>query len=778
MESTFFRQIASELKVRERQVGAAAQLLDEGATVPFIARYRKEVTEGLDDTQLRTLEQRLYYIRELEERRNVILKSITDQSRLTPELEASIRAADNKSRLEDLYLPYKPKRRSKGQIAREAGLAPLAEALRHDPSLDPDDEAGKYLDTDKGVTSVEEALKGARSILIEQISEDADLMGLLRAFLLREGRLSSRVVASKEKEAGKFRDYFEHNEPLKRVPSHRALAIFRGRNSGLLNVSVTVAGSEDRNAPHPCEAMVAEHCRIVDQGRKGDAWLRDVVRWAWRLKLLPHLEAELIGMIRETAEQEAIKVFSKNLGDLLLAAPAGSRCTIGLDPGLRTGVKVAVVDDTGKMVDYTTIFPHAPHNKWSESLGALVKLILKHDAKLIAIGNGTASRATDQFAAELIEQFPKLNLTKVVVSEAGASVYSASELAAKEFPDLDVSFRGAVSIARRLQDPLAELVKIDPKAIGVGQYQHDVNQSRLARGLDAVVEDCVNVVGVDVNMASSALLSRVSGLNPSVAQNIVRFRDENGRFGNRNELKKVPRLGDKTFEQSAGFLRISGGDCPLDGSAVHPEAYPLVEQIAAKMARPLPALIGDSELLAKIEPESFVNDTFGLPTVVDILAELDKPGRDPRPLFKSVSFRKDVTDIADLKVNMELEGVVSNVTNFGAFVDIGVHQDGLVHISALSNRFVKDPREVVRAGEQVKVKVLEVDVERRRIALTMRLTEKAVPQRASQAKGSGTGEKKGEASPRRSSRKNSRPQVQNGTFADLFADARKLRTGK
>ncbi|MTI14063.1 Tex family protein [Sansalvadorimonas verongulae] len=791
MESIFQR-IASELNVKEQQVAAAVQLLDEGATVPFIARYRKEVTNGLDDTQLRNLEERLRYIREMEERRGAILKSIEEQDKLTPELEKAIKEADTKTRLEDLYLPYKPKRRTKGQIAIEAGLEPLADALFNDPTLTPETEAARFIDADKGVADTKAALDGAKYILMERFSEDADLLGRLRNFLWEEGQMSSRVIAGKESEAAKFRDYFEHDEPLKTVPSHRALAIFRGRNSGLLQASVVITGAEDRTVTHPCELMIAEHWNLEDQSRAADKWLKDTVRWTWRVKLLPHLETELMGRIRDAAEEEAIKVFSKNLSDLLLAAPAGPRATLGLDPGLRTGVKVAVTDATGKLVDHTTVFPHVPHNKWTESLGTIAKLVLKHGVELIAIGNGTASRETDRFAAEVIKQFPKLNLSKVVVSEAGASVYSASELAAKEFPDLDVSFRGAASIARRLQDPLAELVKIDPKAIGVGQYQHDVSQTHLARSLESVVEDCVNAVGVDVNTASSALLTRVSGLNATIAQNIVNYRDENGAFDNRNTLKKVSRLGEKTFEQCAGFLRIMNGDNPLDRSAVHPEAYPVVQNIAARFERDVRGLIGDTMFLRGVKAAEFTDEKFGLPTVTDIIKELDKPGRDPRPEFKTAKFQEGVEDIKDLKLNMELEGVISNVTNFGAFVDIGVHQDGLVHISALSDKFVKDPREVVKAGDVVRVKVLEVDVERRRIALTMRMSDDAHAQ-AGDAKSAGGQNQRGERRPNRNNGGNdnrrqaprggqkprggqgSNKPAQGATFADLFANAKKLR---
>ena len=793
---SIFQRIAAELNVKEQQVSAAVQLLDEGATVPFIARYRKEVTNNLDDTQLRNLEERLRYLREMEERRDTILKSITEQDKLTPELEQAIKEADTKTRLEDLYLPYKPKRRTKGQIAIEAGLEPLADALYNDPTLTPETEAERFVtvgvEGEQGVADVKAALDGAKYILMERFSEDADLIGQLRDYLWEESLLTSKVVEGKEQEAAKFRDYFEHSEPLKTTPSHRALAIFRGRKEGLLQAAIMIEGTEDRTATHPCELTVAEHWDIKDENRAADRWLKETVRWTWRVKLLPQLETELLGQVRESAEEEAIKVFSKNLGDLLLTAPAGPRATIGLDPGLRTGVKVAVIDGTGKLVDHDTIFPHVPHNKWTESLGTIAKLVLKHGVELIAIGNGTASRETDRFAAEVIKQFPKLNITKIVVNEAGASVYSASELAAKEFPNLDVSFRGAASIARRLQDPLAELVKIEPKAIGVGQYQHDVNQSHLARSLESVVEDCVNAVGVDVNTASSALLTRVSGLNSTIAQNIVNYRDEYGAFANRNQLKKVSRLGEKTFEQCAGFLRIMNGDNPLDRSAVHPEAYPVVEKIAARFERDMRGLIGDSLFLRGVNAADYTDDKFGLPTVTDIIKELDKPGRDPRPEFKTAKFKEGVEDIKDLKVGMELEGVISNVTNFGAFVDIGVHQDGLVHISALSNRFVKDPREIVKAGDVVRVKVIEVDVERRRIALTMRLSddanassaEKPQHQPRERTRKSGTNDsgsngrrsnnsKRNQTNQNRGTKKENTPQ--GGSFADLFANAKKLR---
>ena len=776
MESIFQR-IAAELEVRPQQVAATVNLLDEGATVPFIARYRKEVTGALDDTQLRTLEERLRYLREMEERRDTILNSIREQDKLTPELEKSIKEADTRVRLEDLYLPYKPKRRTRAQIAREAGLEPLAECLLADPTLTPEQEALQYVNAEHKIADARAALDGARYILMEKFSEDAELLSSLRDFLWQEGRMSSRAVAGKEQEGDKFRDYFEHDEPVSKVPSHRALAIFRGRNEGFLQVGITVEGAEDRTRRHPCESMVASFWSIRDENRAADQWLSEVVRWTWRVRLLPHLEAELMTRVREAAEEEAVKVFSRNLHDLLLAAPAGPRATLGLDPGLRTGVKVAVVDATGKLVDHTAIFPHAPQNRWNASLAAIAKLVLKHNVELIAIGNGTASRETDRFATELIRQLPGLKLSRVVVSEAGASVYSASETAAREFPDLDVTFRGAVSIARRLQDPLAELVKIDPKAIGVGQYQHDVSQTLLARSLDGVVEDCVNAVGVDINMASGALLARVAGLNQTIASNIVAYRDKNGAFGSRDQLKSVPRLGDKTFEQCAGFLRIMDGENPLDASAVHPEAYPVVQAIAARFDRDLRSLIGDTGFLKSLNAADYTNETFGIPTVTDIINELDKPGRDPRPEFRMAAFQEGIEDIRDLKPNMELEGVVTNVTNFGAFVDIGVHQDGLVHISALSSNFVKDAREVVKAGDVVRVKVMSIDIPRRRIGLSMRMSDTAEGQSENCQQRTERRDK-----PRtRSSRQTRRSQGQRqkaddgGTFADLFANARKLR---
>lgn len=720
------QRIATELSVQPRQVAAAVQLLDEGSTVPFIARYRKEVTGNLDDTQLRNLEERLLYLRELEDRRAAILSSIDEQGKLTDELRAAIDAADSKQVLEDLYLPYKPKRRTRAQIAREAGLEPLAQALLANPLLDPQAEAAAYVDAEKGVADVKAALDGARDILSEQFGETAELLGKLRDYLHNQGVVSSAVVEGKENEEGeKFRDYYDYAETIKTVPSHRALALFRGRNAGVLTIKLGLGEELDAQVPHPGEAMIARHFGIANQNRPADKWLSDVCRWCWRVKVQPHIENELLTQLRETAETEAIRVFARNLNDLLLAAPAGPKAVIGLDPGLRTGVKVAVVDRTGKVLATDTIYPHEPRRDWDGSIAKLARIAAQTQAELISIGNGTASRETDKLASELIAKHPELRLQKIVVSEAGASVYSASELAAKEFPDLDVSLRGAVSIARRLQDPLAELVKIEPKAIGVGQYQHDVNQRELARSLDAVVEDCVNAVGVDANTASAPLLARVSGLNATLARNIVDYRDANGPFPSREHLRKVPRLGDKTFEQAAGFLRINGGENPLDRSSVHPEAYPVVERMLAKINKRIDDVLGNREALSGLSPTEFVDERFGLPTVRDILAELEKPGRDPRPEFKTATFREGVEKVSDLVPGMTLEGVVTNVAAFGAFVDIGVHQDGLVHVSAMSTKFIKDPHEVVKAGQVVKVKVIDVDVKRQRIALTMRLDDDA-----------------------------------------------------
>jgi len=716
--------IATLLNVQVRQVDAAIALLDDKATVPFIARYRKEATGGLDDTQLRTLEERLGYLRELEDRRAAILKSVDEQGKLTPGLKAQIDEADTKARLEDLYLPYKPKRRTKGQIAREAGLEPLALALLHDPTLTPEAVAAGSVDTEKKVPDAAAALEGARSILIEQFGEDAELVGGLRQLMWDRGEWKSTVVPGKEEEGAKFSDYFNGSEPVKNLPSHRALALFRGRNEGFLRLSVVLPDEELRPGARPePERRIAARVGIEDRNRPADAWLLETVRQAWKFKLSVSLELDTEQRLREAAETEAIRVFGRNLHDLLLAAPAGQRITMGLDPGIRTGVKVAVVDGTGRLLETATVYPHEPRNDWEGALRTLAVLAAKHHVQLIAIGNGTASRETDKLAGDLIARYPEAKLTKVTVSEAGASVYSASELASKEFPDVDVSLRGAISIARRLQDPLAELVRIEPKAIGVGQYQHDVSQVQLARTLDAVVEDCVNAVGADVNTASAPLLSRISGLTDTIATNIVSFRDEHGPFRTRQQLLKVPRIGDRTFQQAAGFLRIMTGDNPLDGSAVHPEAYPVVERIAAKTGMPARELIGKSAVLRTLTPEDFADTQFGEPTVKDILKELEKPGRDPRPEFRTAAFKEGVQGMNDLQPGMVLEGVVTNVANFGAFVDIGVHQDGLVHVSQLADRFVKDPRDVVKAGQIVKVRVVEVDVKRRRIALTMKSAE-------------------------------------------------------
>ena len=724
--------IAQELAARPAQVAAAVALLDEGATVPFIARYRKEATGNLDDTQLRTLEERLLYLRELEERRAAILASIEEQGKLTGELRAAIEAAATKQTLEDLYLPYKPKRRTKAQIAREAGLEPLADALFADPRLDPQQEAAKYVNgkpaADGGVPDVKAALDGARDILAERFAETADLLARLRAKMWNEGVLASRVVEGKETaEEEKFRDYYAYSETIRTIPSHRALALFRGHTLGVLTLNLGLGEDIDAQTPHPCESMIAAHFGIENQGRPGDKWLADVCRWTWRVKAALHITSELLIRLREAAEADAIKIFGRNLHELLLAAPAGHKVVLGLDPGIRTGCKVAVVDATGKLLETATIYPHEPRRDWQGSLAALARLVVQHNVELIAIGNGTASRETDKLAAELIKlvasKNPDHKLAKIVVSEAGASVYSASELAAKEFPELDVSLRGAVSIARRLQDPLAELVKIDPKSIGVGQYQHDVNQRELARSLDATVEDCVNAVGVDLNTASVPLLARVSGLNATIAKNIVEYRNANGPFSNRSAVRKVPRLGDKTFEQAAGFLRISNGDNPLDRSAVHPEAYAVVERILARVNKRVDEVMRQPEVLKGLSPQEFIDEKFGVPTVRDILTELEKPGRDPRPAFKAAEFKEGVETLKDLKPGMILEGVVTNVAAFGAFVDVGVHQDGLVHVSALSSRFVKDPHDVVKPGQIVKVKVMDVDVKRQRIALTLRLDD-------------------------------------------------------
>jgi uncharacterized protein len=758
--------IAEEIGAQTPQVQAAVGLLDEGATVPFIARYRKEVTGGLDDTQLRNLETRLTYLREMEDRRAAILSSIEEQGKLTDELRADIDAADSKSRLEDLYLPYKQKRRTRAQIAREAGLEPLADGLIADPTLVPEEFAAGFVDADKGVADAKAALEGARAILIERWGEDATLLGELREWLAREGLIRSKVVEGKEAAGEKFRDYFDHAEPLARIPSHRMLALLRGRREEFLQLDLDPGA--DAEAGHGyAEGRVALHAGVDARGRAADAWLRNAVRLAWRAKIHMHLLLDLFNQAREKAEGEAIAVFGDNLKDLLLAAPAGPKAVLGLDPGLRTGVKVAVVDATGKLVATDTIYPHEPRRQWDQSLAALKKLCVAHGVQLVAIGNGTASRETDKLAGDLLKLVPELKAQKIVVSEAGASVYSASELAAKEFPNLDVSLRGAVSIARRLQDPLAELVKIEPKAIGVGQYQHDVDQYRLARALDAKVEDCVNAVGVDVNTASGALLARVSGLSSTVAENIVTYRDQNGAFPSRKALLKVPRLGDKTFEQCAGFLRIMDGEQPLDASSVHPEAYPVVERILAAGGKQVKQIIGDSAFLRSLKPSQFTDERFGEPTVRDILKELEKPGRDPRPEFKAAQFADGVEDIKDLRPGMVLEGVVSNVAAFGAFVDIGVHQDGLVHISALSDRYVKDPREVVKAGDIVKVKVLEVDVARKRIALTRRMDDPVGETRSEPRRDTRGNERPNQ----RDNRPAPRPQAQAAPFNSAMADA-------
>ncbi|WP_158147057.1 Tex family protein [Vibrio fluvialis] len=769
MSLAICQSIAKELNVRSEQVIAAVKLIDDGNTVPFIARYRKEVTGGLDDTQLRTLDSRLAYLREMDDRRQTIIKSIQDQGKLTPELEQAIQDADSKTRLEDLYLPYKPKRRTKGQIAIEAGLEPLADKLWTQPDTDPEREAERYIAADKGIDDSKAALDGARAIIMERIAEDANLLEKIRQHLTRNAEIVSRVVEGKERDGEKFKDYFDHREPISKVPSHRALAMLRGRNEGFLTLTLNADPELEETARQSyCETLIAEHYGIHLSQAAADAWRKQVISWSWRIKVSMHMETELMSAMKERAEIDAIDVFATNLKDLLMAAPAGPRATLGLDPGLRTGCKVAVVDATGKVLATDTIYPHQPHNQYDRAMASVAALVKQHHVDLIAIGNGTASRETDAFAADLIKR-GNLKVQKITVSEAGASVYSASELAAKEFPNLDVSLRGAVSIARRLQDPLAELVKIDPKSIGVGQYQHDVSQSMLAKRLDAVVEDCVNAVGVDVNTASPALLTRVAGLSSTLAQNIVDYRDENGRFDSRSALKKVPRLGPKAFEQCAGFLRIMDGKNPLDASAVHPEAYPVVKNIAEKNQKAIKALIGNSEFLRKLRAVDYTDEHFGVPTVSDIIKELDKPGRDPRPEFKTATFADGVNEVSDLEIGMVLEGVVSNVANFGAFVDIGVHQDGLVHISALTDRFVSDPREVVKAGDIVKVKVMEVDVQRKRIALTMRLNDEpgqeSRPARSSQPRQ--------ERAPRRRDEPSNAGGAMSGAFAAAFAKAKK-----
>lgn len=732
------QRIADELSINEKQVAATVALLDEGATVPFIARYRKEVTGSLDDSQLRTLSERLAYLRELEDRRTAIIKSIDEQGKLNPELKQQLLSADTKTRLEDLYLPYKPKRRTKGQIAIEAGIEPLADALLNDPTLDPEQQAQSLLDadpelTEKGFSDTKAILDGAKYILMERFAENAQLLDKARRYLKDHAWLFSSVTTGKESEGEKFRDYFDHKEQLAKVPSHRALAMFRGRREGFLSLKVDVELAE--GVKHPCEGMIAQSAGISagisagtstdnkDKSRAADSWLQEVVRWTWLIKLQLHLETELLADLREQAEHAAIEVFAANLKDLLLAAPAGQRPTIALDPGIRTGVKVAIIDATGKIVDHGTIFPHAPKHQWDESIALLAKWAQQYQIELIAIGNGTASRETDKLAADLMKRHPELKLQRVVVNESGASIYSASAEAAKELPDLDVTIRGAVSIGRRLQDPLAELVKIDPKSIGVGQYQHDVSQTRLANSLDIVIEDCVNSVGVEVNTASVPLLRRVAGLSQSIAENIVERRNSLGPFRSRKELLEIPRLGEKTYEQAAGFLRIHNGDNPLDASAVHPEAYSVVEKMVTDSGQPVSNLLANPAAAKALNPANYTDERFGLPTVIDIIRELEKPGRDPRPEFKTATFKDGVETLKDLEPGMLLEGTVTNVTNFGAFVDIGVHQDGLVHISVLADKFVKDPRDVVKAGDVVKTKVMEVDVARKRIALSMRLSD-------------------------------------------------------
>lgn len=731
-EQQIFSQLSQELNITQGQISAAVELMDGGATVPFIARYRKEATQGLDDTQLRGLSQRLIYLRELWDRKEAITKSISEQNKLTDELASKIQQCASKSELEELYLPYKPKRRTKGEIAKENGLEPLADALFNDPDLDPEATAQNYLND--AITSTKDALDGAKFILMERFAEDADLLQKIRSYLNKNAFIKSQVIDGKQREAAKFKDYFDHREKLASTPSHRALAMFRGRNEGFLQVAIEPdPEKEESDKTSHCETIIAEHTDLARQHLSQKAagkWLSGVIQWTWRIKILMYMENELFSNLRELAEAEAIKVFASNLKDLLMAAPAGAKVTMGLDPGLRTGVKVAIVDETGKVLATQVIYPHAPQNHWDKSLRTLSNLCRQHKVQLVSIGNGTGSRETDKLVAELMKAEPELKLTRLIVSEAGASVYSASELASQELPNMDVSLRGAVSIARRLQDPLAELVKIEPKAIGVGQYQHDVSQSQLGYSLSAVIEDCVNAVGVDLNMASPAILANISGLNKTLAQNIVEYRNSNGIFKNRKELTKVARLGPKAFEQCAGFLRISGGTEPLDASAVHPEAYPVVEKIQQQASCEKSQLIGSSDIVKTLKAEDFVDEKFGLPTIKDILSELVKPGRDPRPEFKTAQFKEGIETISDLKIGMVLEGVISNVANFGAFVDLGVHQDGLVHISCITDKFISDPREVVKAGDIVKVKVTDVDVERKRISLTMRLDDKPAPKQA------------------------------------------------
>jgi uncharacterized protein len=763
------QKIATELNVKPQQVNAAIALLDEGSTVPFISRYRKEATGGLDDLQLRDLELRLRYLREMDDRVETIVASIKEQEKLTPALEKQIRSAESKTELEDLYLPYKKKRRTKAMIAIEAGLQPLADKLFADPTLDPQAQAAEFIGD--GFEDTKATLDGARDILMERFSEDAALMGRLRNHLWDNGEMRSSVVEKNKADAAKFTDYFDYSERLNKIPSHRALAVFRGRKEGFLSVEIGSAGLES-GATDPCEGMVANHFGIENKGRSADKWLSEVVTWTWRIKLIYRLETDLLGQLREQSDDEAIRVFTENMKAILLAPPAGNKVTLGLDPGLRTGVKVCVVDRTGKFIEDTAIYPHQPRNQWDESISVLAKLAKKHGVELIAIGNGTASRETDKLVGDLIKLHKELKLDKAMVSEAGASVYSASDIAREEFPDLDVTVRGAISIARRLQDPLAELVKLDPKSIGVGQYQHDVSQFKLGQSLNTVVEDCVNAVGVDVNMASAALLKQVSGLSSSIATNIVEYRNQHGEFKNRRDLKAVPRFGAKSYEQAAGFLRIVNGDNPLDASAVHPESYSVVKKIGTASKKKVAEMMGDRRFLSKLNPADYTDEKFGLPTVTDILVELEKPGRDPRPEFKTAEFKDGVESMKDLKAGMRLEGIITNVTNFGAFVDIGVHQDGLVHISALSNQFVKDPHTVVKTGDVVKVKVMEVDLQRKRIALTMRLDDEV--QAKSPEKESGTNTPKRStrsARPQSAERAPTKPAI--GSFGALLQDAAK-----
>jgi protein Tex len=769
--------IAQELQVQAQQVQAAVKLLDEGSTVPFIARYRKEATNGLDDIALRKLEQRLTYLRDLEDRRKVIIKSIEEQEKMTPQLKSSLLGAENKTELEDIYLPFKPKRRTKGQIAIELGLEPLANALFDNPQLDPESEAQTFVKENAEISDTKAALDGAKYILMERFAEDAQLLQKIRQHLNKHAHIKSQVIAGKENEGSKYKDYFSHTEFLKKIPSHRSLAMFRGRNESILQVSLDADPEKDEgDRSSYCEQIIAEHFNIKFANRPADTWLASVVQWTWRVKTMLHMENELFGAVREQAEQDAINVFAKNLNDLLMAAPAGPKVTMGLDPGLRTGVKIAIVDPTGKVLATATIFPHVPQNQWDKSLRTLSTLCKQHKVQLISIGNGTGSRETDKLAAEMIKANPDLGVSKIIVSEAGASVYSASELASNELPDMDVSLRGAVSIARRLQDPLAELVKIEPKAIGVGQYQHDVSQSNLGKSLSTVIEDCVNAVGVDINTASGALLSHVSGLNRTLANNIVSYRDQHGAFKRRKSLLSVDRLGPKAYEQAAGFLRIMGGDDPLDASAVHPEAYPVVNSIVDHARIAMNDIVGNTEVLQKLKPEDFVTDSFGLPTITDIISELDKPGRDPRPEFKTANFKDDVQSLKDLKVGMILEGVVSNVANFGAFVDVGVHQDGLVHISAMTDKFIADPRDIVKTGDIVKVKVMEVDVERKRVSFTMRMGD--TPNQASKPAAQKHGaDKKPNNRPAKTNHQKTQPkqsnQMMGNAFADAFAKAKK-----